>query len=266
MDANAFETLHDLYDQKFLEKKEPQQVIDFFKFLRRNHLRRPDLVLNLASYLRDASQDSLDYWEAIEEMAFRAADVSDYQTLRISVLSHRCCKHIQGKFGNSWRLQRLLGILHEVRFEYKTAAVIYEKALDSNPACFFVYKRQDGIANTSCRQVAVLRSLGKYEEAIAVLCDYLKIFKLEEESWIELVDLYLEVKRYEEAAFAASELIIMNPTCWIYFFLVAQIYYTIGDKESLVLARKYFCYCCKVQKDCPGVLYVLGSTISDFNL
>lgn len=60
-----------------------------------------------------------------------------------------------------------------------------------------------------------------------------------------------------QAAFAASELIILDSSNWLYFLLFSEILYAIGNYDSLTTARKYCCYVCKMQKKCPRVFYDL---------
>ncbi|GJQ14425.1 hypothetical protein GpartN1_g6216.t1 [Galdieria partita] len=217
------------------------RTLEFFSFLRFYSLRRPALVLPLVPVLRDTQVDTIEYWQAVELAAFAAADVSNYS------LFNWCCDKIKKRFGDNWRLNRLVGLFHEIRLDYKAAAAVYERSLAKHPSCPELYKRQ----------VAILKSLNAYEQAAVVLCDYLKTFMVDEESWCELVYIYLHLRKYEEAAFAASELIILNPSNWFYFLLFAEIHYNIGSYESLVTARKYCCYVCKIQRSCPRVLYDL---------
>jgi tetratricopeptide (TPR) repeat protein len=177
----------------------------------------------------------------IELAAFAAADVSNYAVF------DWCCNKVKQRFGDNWRLHRLLGLFHEIRLDYKAAAAVYEAGLAKFPNSPELYKRQ----------VAILKSLNAYEQAATVLCNYLETFMCDEESWSELVYIYMYLRKYEEAAFAVSELIVLAPSNWFYFLLLAEIYYAMGNYQCLLTARKYCCYVCKLQQNCPRVYYDL---------
>ncbi|EME27558.1 O-linked GlcNAc transferase-like protein isoform 1 [Galdieria sulphuraria] len=160
------------------------RTLEFLSFVRVYSLRRPDLVLPLFRVLRDTQVETIEYWQAIELIALAAADVSNYR------IFNWCCDKIKKRFGDNWRLHRLLGLFHEIRLDYRAAAAVYENSLVKHPSCPQLYKRQ----------VAILKSLNSYEQAAVVLCDYLKNFMVDEESWCELVFIYLYLRKYEEAS------------------------------------------------------------------
>jgi tetratricopeptide (TPR) repeat protein len=81
------------------------------------------------------------------------------------------------------------------------------------------------------RQIAVLKSRGKYQEAISALVTLLDTYHSDQEGWMELCDLYLEqymyvfgnqfthytgctltnIHRYAQALFCLEEIILMQP-------------------------------------------------------
>lgn len=64
------------------------------------------------------------------------------------------------------------------------------------------------------RRIALLRSLGRYEEAVSALVDYLEAFPTDAEAWCELADLYQSNAMSAQAIFSLEEALLITPNSW----------------------------------------------------
>lgn len=64
------------------------------------------------------------------------------------------------------------------------------------------------------RRVALLRSMGKNQEAITALTTLLGFTPIESEGWAELSDLYLSEGLYAQAIHALEGVLVLVPNAW----------------------------------------------------
>jgi tetratricopeptide (TPR) repeat protein len=66
----------------------------------------------------------------------------------------------------------------------------------------------------SKRRVALLRSLGRYSEAITALNGLLDVSPTDTEAWAELAELYVSQGYYRQGIFALEEVLLIAPNAW----------------------------------------------------
>lgn len=80
----------------------------------------------------------------------------------------------------------------------------YEEILKEDPTIFSIRKRR----------AALLRSLGRTNEAITALTNLLDTSPTDAEAWAELGDLYLTQGVYDQAIYCLEEVLLVTPNAW----------------------------------------------------
>jgi Flp pilus assembly protein TadD len=128
------------------------------------------------------------------------------------------------------RVRRLHALDHEARGDYKDAVDIYDEILRGDPVNSYCLKRK----------AAVLRSLGRLEEARKQLNDYVQVYSSDAAAWQELCELYIVEESLELARFCAEELVLLEPANFFYHLQLAEILYALGGKNNYADARRYY--------------------------
>ena len=134
---------------------------------------------------------------------------------------------LQNEFGDVIRVKRLEGLLMEAQNNLEEALQIYDEIIKDHPTDAISYKRK----------VAIFKSQNLLVESITALNEYLQIYQNDLEAYEELADIYLSLSEYKSALFCIEEMILSNPTNYIFHLKYADILYTIGDFRN---ARKYY--------------------------
>uniref|UniRef100_A0A7S3JF30 ER membrane protein complex subunit 2 n=1 Tax=Euplotes harpa TaxID=151035 RepID=A0A7S3JF30_9SPIT len=58
--------------------------------------------------------------------------------------------------------------------------------------------------------------------------------------WFELAQIYMSNMNYSKAMFCFEEILVLKPSNYIYNLKYAEMLYSMGGGDNLVLARKYF--------------------------
>jgi ER membrane protein complex subunit 2 len=89
------------------------------------------------------------------------------------------------------------------------------------------------------RRIALTRSLKQYDEAIALLVDFLEIYPTDTEAWCELADLYQSQGLSSQAMFSLEEALINMPFAWnIHARLGEVAYITASSNENSAASQK----------------------------
>ena len=64
------------------------------------------------------------------------------------------------------------------------------------------------------RRIALLRSMGRYAEAVTALVKFLDAFPTDAEAWCELADLYHSQGMHSQAIFCVEEALLIAPNAW----------------------------------------------------
>merc|ERR1712168_544909 len=107
-----------------------------------------------------------------------------------------------------------------------------------------------------------MEMMEKWDDAVAELNKYLKVFMSDQEAWMELCDLYILDQDYAKAAFCCEEVLLHNPHNHLYHQRQAGIRYTWGGYEQLELAKHYYSQAIKLAPGNMRALYGLLLTTS----
>jgi len=81
------------------------------------------------------------------------------------------------------------------------------------------------------RQAAIEASENNLDKAIFYMVEYLSIFQCDDDGWMFLADLYIDLGYYSRAAFCLEEIVMKNPHTAHYHIRLAEIYYTWASLE-----------------------------------
>lgn len=180
-------------------------------------------------------------WVVYEQVCTAALDCHEMK------LAKECLSKLNEEFPGSLRVKKLEAMQLEALEKYEEAAQCYESLLGQEEANAVVHKRR----------VALLLSQNQVAEAIRELSDYLKRFMGDQEAWLQLSGLYLREQDLPRAAFCLEELILCNPHNHLYYQRYAEVQYTIGNFETMELARAYFAQAVKLNPNNIRALYGL---------
>ncbi|KAH9373268.1 hypothetical protein HPB48_005013 [Haemaphysalis longicornis] len=189
-------------------------------------------------------------WVVYEQVCIAALDCHEM------ALAKECLNKLDEEFPGSLRVKKLEAMQLEALEKYDEAFAAYEQLLGADEANAAVHKRR----------VSVLLSQQQVGEAVRELSDYLRRFMGDQEAWLQLSQLYLREQDLARAAFCLEELILCNPHNHLYYqryaealllSLCFQIQYTIGNMETMELARSYFAQAVKLNPNNIRALYGL---------
>ncbi|ESR46230.1 hypothetical protein CICLE_v10001991mg [Citrus x clementina] len=201
---------------------------EYLCLVKKLKVRRPDKVLRHGlSILNDPKKRSAlgpDVWTLYEQVSIAAMDC---QCLDVA---KDCIKVLQKQFPESKRVGRLEGILLEAKGLWAEAEKAYSSLLEDNPLDPVLHKRR----------VAIAKAQGNFPTAIEWLNKYLETFMADHDAWRELAEIYVSLQMYKQAAFCYEELILSQPTVPLYHLAYADVLYTLGGVENILLAKKYY--------------------------
>eukprot|EP00004_Rigifila_ramosa_P022469 TRINITY_DN6134_c0_g1_i1.p1 TRINITY_DN6134_c0_g1~~TRINITY_DN6134_c0_g1_i1.p1 ORF type:complete len:192 (-),score=47.83 TRINITY_DN6134_c0_g1_i1:3-578(-) len=90
------------------------------------------------------------------------------------------------------------------------------------------------------RRVALRKAQNDVPGAVKLLVEFLNDFMGDSDAWQELADLYLLINMPKQALFCLEEVMLSSPQNYLLHSQYAEILYTLGGTENLVVARKYF--------------------------
>lgn len=199
-------------------------VLERLQQLKRSSERQPDLTLSLglsALTLQGAGDEK---WNVAEQTLLAALDVHNLK------LANTQLKKLRTRFPDSARVLKLQGLVQEAEGKYKDAAATY-KAVE-------LKDELDGSALK--RRAAINKALGKTEEAIRILADYLQVFQSDREAWQELALLNLSLCDYAAASYCFEEVILFEPGNPSHHLACGEAKFTENSPRSLLDSRKYF--------------------------
>lgn len=132
------------------------------------------------------------------------------------------------RFPESSRVAILQGIIEESKGHLNDAQNLYELMLEKDPSNVLLHKRR--IACIKSKPEGIPR-------ATEGLAEFVDIFPTDQESWLELAELYLQQNKYDQAAYALEELLLLAPHNVFYLLKYAEVLYSMGD-----LAKSYKMY------------------------
>jgi tetratricopeptide (TPR) repeat protein len=82
------------------------------------------------------------------------------------------------------------------------------------------------------RRAALLRSMGKINEAVVALTYLLDSSPIDAESWSEIADLYLTQGLYEQAIFSLEEVLLVTPNAWNIHARLGEVLFLAANKSE----------------------------------
>lgn len=154
----------------------------------------------ISRYLTSESQEQ---WLTYEHAFIASLKASDDET------AHACLAKLIARFGaDNERIQALQGFYDEAIAQDDDALRVvlarYESILLDKPTNMPTRKRK----------AALLRSMGKFEDAIKTLVELLDVSPIDTEAWAELADMYSLQGMYEQAVFCLEEVLLQAPNAW----------------------------------------------------
>jgi len=113
---------------------------------------------------------------------------------------------------------------------YSEAKEVYSSMLERNPANSFAMKRE----------VCVLLAKGMLEEGGKSLNRYLQTYQGDIVAWQQMAELQIELNNRGAASFSYEELLLSEPTNFLYHNSYAELLYSLGGCDNFRLARRYF--------------------------
>lgn len=181
------------------------------------------------------SHETPESWTIHENLFYAALRTGDETSAR-SILTR-----LEERFGDNERIVTLRGIYNEAlaRSDSDLEKVFdgYEKILREDPTNMSIRKRR----------VAVLKALGRQQDALTALTALLQNSPTDAEAWAEASELYAEQQAWGQAIFCGEEVLLVTPNAWSAHAHIATLHYlsTASNSppslSSLALALKHFC-------------------------
>mmetsp|Transcript_1527 Transcript_1527/g.1608 ORF Transcript_1527/g.1608 Transcript_1527/m.1608 type:complete len:336 (+) Transcript_1527:14-1021(+) len=237
MDVNLIDLIKE-YDQYTADGKTPSHswLSKLLKELRKSKIRRPDIVLAWGPKVL-SQENYIEVWNLREQIAIAAIELNDLTTAETVI------EVLQRQFPKSIRVSRLQGMLLEAQEKYSEALEKYDTILKEDITDIFARKRK----------VCIYKAKNDIHKTIAEINSILHYFPNDIGSWLELSELYLLSNDYEPAIHCYEELILLEPRNAFYHCRLAEIFYSIGGTEKILLARKYY----TISLTCQNISYNL---------
>lgn len=150
-----------------------------------------------------SAAESPENWAEIEQTFYACLRTGDDKS------AHLCLERVSKRFGNgNERVLAMRGLYQEAvaenEEELKSILQEYNKILENNPMNVPIHKRR----------IALIRSIGRSQEAILSLTLFLESFPTDTEAWCELADLYQSQGLYPQAIFSLEEALLTVPNSW----------------------------------------------------
>ncbi|EXJ65001.1 hypothetical protein A1O7_01340 [Cladophialophora yegresii CBS 114405] len=147
--------------------------------------------------------DSAELWDDLEQLLYACLRTGDDKSAFL------CVERLSQRFGaTNERVMALRGLYQEATAPDEAAGrkilEDYARILLENPMNVPIHKRR----------IALMRSLGKPQDAISDLVQFVDSFPTDMEAWCELSDLYHSQACIPQAIFCLEEALIIAPNAW----------------------------------------------------
>lgn len=168
-----------------------------------------------ASLLNTA--DTPELWAELERLLFACLRTGDDKSAFL------CLEKLTERFGaTNEKIMALRGLYQEAVAPNNEALQEilsdYNKILSENPMNAPIHKRR----------TALIKSLGRREQAISNLVDFLDAFPTDVEAWAELSELYVSQGLLSQAIFSLEEAVIATPNAWNLHARLGELEYLLG--------------------------------------
>jgi ER membrane protein complex subunit 2 len=223
---------------------------DRLRELRDLNVRRPWLVVSLGSALVEESGSKLgdEFYTVLEQVALASFDVG------FASLADSCIAKLDAKFASSKRVQRLKAMQMESDGRSDEAARLYDELLSE--------EKNVGDEQLRKRRIAALKSRGDLNGAVDALCEYLSVFMADVEAWRELSELYVRLRRFKRAEFAAEELVLAQPDNFHNYVRLAEILYSRASADAFRAARDNYAYALELDSSAANLRAAIGLIVT----
>ncbi|KAL1994656.1 hypothetical protein VTN49DRAFT_2126 [Thermomyces lanuginosus] len=207
------------------------------------------------------SSDNAERWLTCERLFLACLRVGDDEA------AQQLLDRLTERFGPAnERVMGLKGLYQEATAKDARSleAVLseYDNILAENPVNVPIHKRR----------VAILRSLGREEDAISALVEFLEAFPTDTEAWCELAELYHSQGMSAQAIFSLEEALLVAPNSWNLHARLGELLYistsgteaTGQNSENLARSIRHFCRSLELCDDYPRGLYGLIKATSRY--
>lgn len=150
-----------------------------------------------------SATESADLWAIYENLLLSCLRTGNDEA------AAECLSRLVGRFGaNNERIMALKGLFREASAQDDEALRKILKEYDD------ILKEDEANIPIAKRRVALLRSMGKIQEAITALTTLVDFTPIDSEGWAELADLYLSQGLYAQAIHALEEVLVLVPNAW----------------------------------------------------
>ncbi|KAF2854762.1 hypothetical protein T440DRAFT_416315 [Plenodomus tracheiphilus IPT5] len=182
------------------------------------------------------SRETPESWTIHENLFYAALRTGDEASAR-SILSR-----LEDRFGeHNERIITLRGIFNEATAQsngdLEKVFDGYEKILREDPTNMSIRKRR----------VAVLKALGRTQDAITAVTMLLQNSPTDAEAWAEASELYAGQQAWGQAIYCAEEVLLITSNAWTAHAHIATLHYlstasnTPPSLSALALSLKHFC-------------------------
>ncbi|KAI9889819.1 MAG: hypothetical protein M1814_004921 [Vezdaea aestivalis] len=204
--------------------------------------------------------ESPESWTSLENLLLSCLRTRDDASAK------QCLERLTERFGGeNERVLALRGLYAEAVAETDAdlRAVLkgYDKTLEADASNIPIAKRR----------VALLRSMGKYTEAITALSALADVSPTDAEIWTELSDLYCSQAMFAQAVFSLEEALLIVPNAWNLHARLAEMLYVSATGQNvsadtsvktLLTSVKRFCRSVELCEDYPRGYYGLKMATS----
>jgi ER membrane protein complex subunit 2 len=165
--------------------------------------------------------DSPELWEDLEQLLYACLRTGDDKSAFL------CVEKLSERFGaTNERVMGLRGLYQEATAPDENASrkilEDYAKILMENPMNVPIHKRR----------IALMKSLGRPQDAITDLVQFVDSFPTDMEAWCELSDLYHSQGCISQAIFCLEEAMIIAPNAWNLHARLGELKYLAGQSTS----------------------------------
>lgn len=148
--------------------------------------------------------------------------------------AHQCLERLVIRFGDdNERVMALKGLVKESiadnQGEWTQLLMEYDSILGPDATNIPVAKRR----------IALLRSVGKINDAIEALNALLEFSPTDAEAWSELADIYLSQGLYAQSIFALEEVLVLSPNAWNMHARLGEVLYMAATTSEGSSGSKY---------------------------
>jgi ER membrane protein complex subunit 2 len=214
--------------KKVQANESSQNIIDFIvKIIEKNEKWCSELVLeygikllNDSTELQDSSNSRI-----LEEVFLAALECKEIEWANLLLLL------INQQSPHSPDTVRFMAMIREVSGnQFNETKSVYRELLKANPEDTQSYRRL----------AAFLKDENLKDEAIETINCGLKMDMTDAQGWLQLAELFITHMNYQKAAYCFEEVLIQKPNNFLYNTKYAELLYSMGGGDNLVLARKYF--------------------------